>query len=202
MKFKHLALLALASAMTLAIGCKSGGSGGEPGNATKGPAQIYNKFNIHVVESPSRNGTVSRASYANWVAPISEHWIIPPGTKMRVLYRRRGIFPGYEITLEDGRKVYYEFNARNTGMSAAEYLSVITSQGPVNHQGLSKKDQEGIKTGKALTGMSKLGVRVALGHPAPHRTPSLKQNQWIYWRDRYRTMVVQFDENGKVASVR
>lgn len=65
---------------------------------------------------------------------------------------------------------------------------------------LSKIDQEGIKIGVVKAGMSKEGVTLAIGYPPMHRTPSLQSDQWIYWRNRWATMQVVF-ENGKVSRV-
>ncbi|MHB8110292.1 MAG: hypothetical protein ACYDHW_09690 [Syntrophorhabdaceae bacterium] len=38
--------------------------------------------------------------------------------------------------------------------------------------------------------------------PAPHKTPSLGSNTWIYWMNRFKTIAVYFDQQGKVESVR
>ncbi len=88
------------------------------------------------------------------------------------------------------------------GMSAEQYISLITSSKKVNLSELSETDQKGINSGKALVGMSKKGVRIALGYPAAHRTPSLKNNSWIYWRNRFKTKVIEFDTEGKVKKIR
>jgi hypothetical protein len=63
-------------------------------------------------------------------------------------------------------------------------------------------DRKGISNGKADKGMSKKGVQMALGYPASHRTPSLKDNVWTYWQDRYRTKVIVFNTKGKVVEIR
>jgi outer membrane protein assembly factor BamE (lipoprotein component of BamABCDE complex) len=47
-------------------------------------------------------------------------------------------------------------------------------------------------------GMTKNGVRAALGYPATHRTPSLENQTWIYWTNRFQNYYVRFDKNGKV----
>ncbi len=66
---------------------------------------------------------------------------------------------------------------------------------------LSEIDQKGIKLGKALQGMSKEGVVFAMGLPPMHRTPSTELNTWLYWKNRWGTMSVSFDENGKVNTI-
>jgi outer membrane protein assembly factor BamE (lipoprotein component of BamABCDE complex) len=65
----------------------------------------------------------------------------------------------------------------------------------------SELDRKGIAEGKAYVGMTKPGVMTALGYPATHRTPSPDANTWVYWRNRFGTMTVQFDDRGIVTSV-
>jgi hypothetical protein len=67
---------------------------------------------------------------------------------------------------------------------------------------LSEIDKKGIKDGKAYFAMSKKGVRIALGYPAAHKTSSLENNTWVYWRNRWKTMVVEFGSDGKVENLR
>jgi hypothetical protein len=81
-----------------------------------------------------------------------------------------------------------------------QYIDLITSPTPVAYDDLSDVDRQGIEAGKALVGMSKEGVKIALGYPARHRTPSLEDNRWTYWRGRHDTYVVEFDADGKVVS--
>ena len=67
-------------------------------------------------------------------------------------------------------------------------------------QRMSKVDQEGILAGRALPGMTKDAVILAIGYPPEHATPSLESNLWRYWKNRWGTMLVHFD-GGKVARV-
>jgi hypothetical protein len=88
------------------------------------------------------------------------------------------------------------------GMSAEQYINLITSSKKVNLEQLSEIDQKGIKSGKALIGMSKTEVKIALGYPATHRTPSLENNSWVYWLNRWQTYGIEFDTEGKVSKIR
>jgi hypothetical protein len=47
--------------------------------------------------------------------------------------------------------------------------------------------------------MGKDAVFAAYGNPPSHRTPTLKCDRWIYWKNRFATHAVTFDD-GKVAS--
>jgi outer membrane protein assembly factor BamE (lipoprotein component of BamABCDE complex) len=87
-------------------------------------------------------------------------------------------------------------------MSVDEYIQLIASPTIVSLDKLSNTDRKGIKAGKVYSGMTKQGVRVALGYPAVHRTPSLEDNTWIYWRNRFQTIAIEFDQSGKVVHIR
>jgi outer membrane protein assembly factor BamE (lipoprotein component of BamABCDE complex) len=63
---------------------------------------------------------------------------------------------------------------------------------------LSEVDRHGIEAGKALPGMSKQGVTIALGYPAKHKTPSLESNEWVYWTSAHDPITINFDQSGKV----
>ncbi|MGI5861236.1 MAG: hypothetical protein ACOX6T_04155 [Myxococcales bacterium] len=66
---------------------------------------------------------------------------------------------------------------------------------------LSKVDQTGIRDGRAIEGMSKQGVILAIGYPPEHATPSLDSNEWTYWKNRFGKLIVRFAD-GKVTEVR
>jgi hypothetical protein len=87
-------------------------------------------------------------------------------------------------------------------MSVDEYIQLIASPTSISLDKLTNTDRKGIKDGKVYAGMTKQGVRVAMGYPATHRTPSMEGNTWIYWRNRFQTIAVEFDDSGKVAQIR
>lgn len=157
----------------------------------------YNKYNIH---TQTKDGVNAKASYANYIGPYEGHIIVPPGTKLVVTKKSRKSFT---FTYNEGQKVVtYEFHKSRMGMELADYLELITSAKPVSPSGLSKVDKQGVTKGQALVGMSREGVKTALGYPAKHRTPSLEDMTWVYWKDRFRTVGVDFDASGKVKAVR
>ena len=65
----------------------------------------------------------------------------------------------------------------------------------------TQEEQKAIKTGEVRTGMSKQAVIVSIGYPPKHKTPSLESDSWRYWRHRYNTIVVEFD-NDTVVRIR
>jgi hypothetical protein len=191
---RHISLIAfpLLLIIMIPLGC---GSTPPQANLTSKGNPLFLQNNIHA----QSGGRDTKASYANWTDPGSGHIIIPVNTPVEIGRFRRG----FSIkNLNSGKFIYFEYNSTNMGMSAEQYIDLITSLKKVNLDQLSEIDQKGIKSGEAFIGMSKAGVRIALGYPATHRTPSLEDNSWVYWRDRWKTKVIEFDTAGKVSNIR
>jgi hypothetical protein len=202
MKLKCLALILCIFFLVSVFGCvKSSDVKDQPIQSLV--ETVYLKNNIHVQKQTSRRGdAVYRASYANYTDPGTGHMIIPVNTPVTITtaggIRGRGI----AITTRDGKLIHFEFNSKNMmGMQPEEYFSFITSPSTTSITHLSSIDQKGIADGKAYTGMTKDGVRIALGYPALHKTPSLNNNTWTYWKNRFTTRVVEFGNDGKVISI-
>ena len=157
--------------------------------------KYYLKNNIHAQVGPRD----AKASYANWTDPGGGHIIIPVNTAVEIGKFRKGLVIK---NLADGRIIFFEFHSRNMGMSVDKYIHLIASPNSMSLDKLSDIDRKGIKAGKVYAGMTKQGVRIALGYPAAHRTPSLEDNIWIYWQNRFQTMAVEFDQGGKVTHIR
>ena len=161
---------------------------------------MYNKYNIHA--QADKKGLL-KSSYANYTDPGAGHVIIPPNTKLKISTWKRFFKDyGFHYELPDGRRGVFEVHEKRLGISVADYEKLILSPEPVSLKGFSAIDLKGIKNGKAYKGMTKKGVMTALGYPASHETPSLEDNQWKYWRNRFRTVVVEFNSKGKVVNVR
>ncbi len=67
---------------------------------------------------------------------------------------------------------------------------------------LGELDQRGIRQGKALPGMTRRGVFLAMGPPPRHVNPTLEADRWIYWRNRFNRIAVEFDVDGRVTGIR
>jgi len=191
MRTKSTLIVLAASALLLfgLLGCASMSSG-----PIEGYSSVYLHTNIHGYT----RGTEYFASYANYVQPDTGHFFVPVNTVVSI-GKWRG---GFTMTRQDnGQLVYFEYRSGNMGgMSVKEYLDLITGPQPISLKGLSATDLKGIKEGRVLKGMTKKGVEIAWGYPAKHRTPSLEDNVWTYWRNRWVTKAVTFS-NGKVTSV-
>ena len=156
---------------------------------------FYTRFNLHYVTQKGDN----MASYANYT-DYPGHSFLSYNTKVAVGMWNRG----FKITAADtGEVILFRFKSSNMdGMRGSDYLDLILSSEPVSYMGLAAEDEQGIQQGKAMVGMTKEGVKIALGYPAKHRTPSLDQNTWAYWKGRLGDpRLVKFDDSGRVVSI-
>lgn len=189
MKARWLLALLLGSIIVACCSCESSQSFGK-----KADDGLYTRYNLHFISEKGMN----KASYANWTE-WPGHDMLPYNSKIRL----EGL--GSRIHIKDvntNRRIVMEFHSGRMAMSAREYVNLITSPTPVSYEGLSDVDQQGIQAGKAIAGMSKQGVMIALGYPAKHRTPSTDGNVWVYWKGRHDSYAVEFDDSGKVAAIR
>lgn len=156
--------------------------------------KVYNRYNLHYIFDRG----VNKGSYANWTLSAG-HDFVPYNTRLQAHPSGDRI----RFVTDEGLAIIYEINPGRMGMSAGQYVDLVTSPTLVSYEGLSDVDRQGIKAGKAMVGMSKQGVMIALGYPAANRTPSPDQNNaWTYWKGRYNTYAVEFDNSGNVISIR
>lgn len=192
-------LIIMAAMLALLFGLQGCASlGGDP-TPYEGYTNVYLQNNIHGYIKTGMGGkTEYIASYANYVEPDTGHFFVPINTAVSIAKWRSG----FTMTrLDDNQLIYFEYRARNMGgMSVEEYLNLITGPKKAYLKGLSAPDRKGIKEGRVSNGMTKKGVRMAWGYPAKHRTPSLDDNVWTYWRNRWVMKSVTFS-NGKVTRV-
>jgi hypothetical protein len=176
-------------------------------STTTGDAGLYNRYNVHFYASPNqvqmtRGGPRRRdaniGSCTNYT-DCAGHSFVPYNTRFRAHFMRRGLM----LTVaETGMQIEFAFNRGEMGgMSVRDYLKLIMSPTPVDYSDLTPKDLDGIKAGKAMMGMTKQGVMVALGYPAKCWTPSTDLNLWVYRKDRANTVTVNFSPDGLVQSI-
>ncbi|MBN2417999.1 MAG: hypothetical protein JXL81_01335 [Deltaproteobacteria bacterium] len=156
---------------------------------------VYLRVNIHYQEDKKDNET----SYASWIDPKDGHKILPVNTPVKI--KKWGSQSFKIINTENNTEIEFKYLIERMKMSREEYLKYITSPSRISLDDLSDIDRNGIKEGKAFIGMTKDCILMALGYPATHRTPSLKSNTWVYWKDRSRTTAITFDQNGIVARI-
>lgn len=156
---------------------------------------LYLQNNIHAQEA----GGKYRGSYSNWVELSFGHIFVPVNSVVNIELGRNSFDI---IDRSTGKRLEMEYDQERMRMPVEEYIRIITATAPVNFDNLPDIDKKGIKDGKPYIGMTKQGIRIALGYPARHRTASLEADTWVYWRGRFGTRAVDFNESGKVERIR
>lgn len=119
--------------------------------------------------------------------------LVPINSKAKLLkYNRKTII----ILLEDtGVKVRIQNVKKFSGASVNAIFDRMFSMDEVDVDKYDKKTSKKIRLGVVDIGMSKKQVLMALGFPPAHETPSLDLDQWKYWKNRFNTMLITFDDD-------
>jgi hypothetical protein len=104
------------------------------------------------------------------------------------------------VSLPDGENLYIENVEAYSGEEIDGIFTRTLAEKPVDLAPYSVEERKAILAGEVVPGMSKNAVILALGYPPKHRTPSLQLDHWQYWRNRFKTFLVYF-ENGKVVRI-
>ncbi len=169
-------------------------------------------------EHDARKGTSDRAtSYTAY-----NLWYEVPERMFGINYRRGAMIPaGTEVSawhMKDSRdRPIIEFTTAGKGrtytiyfrkkfcpgLTAGELENRLLTNEPFEQltKGLTAAEIQSIKKGKLEEGMSKRSVLIARGYPPGHRTPSLDDNTWLYWENRFMKQAVRFGEDGRVSEI-
>ena len=154
-------------------------------------AKLYTLTNLH---PDTRRALMYSTNY-------QQDGLIPMCTEVKQVERNKKD-AYFEIA---GTKYHYEWQGNSTpeGLepNLGKYFGPSCDKEQAAIKGLSKEDQTGIKAGMAMVGMSKQGVIYAIGYPPSSRTPSTDADAWVYWRNRFATMLITFAD-GKVVGIR
>lgn len=128
--------------------------------------------------------------------------MLPIGTEVEILKNKKD-----EIEFRDkqtGTKFRIVLAEKYTPLSGEEFLNRYFSQENIlksaKYRGFSEMEKENIQSGTLREGMSRDAVIAAYGYPPTHRTPSLKDAVWTYWRSRYVDFMIQF-RDGKLVMI-
>ncbi len=142
----------------------------------------------------------------------------PDATRAKLFslnYQQGGFIPRCtEVDIHSATTKVMEFSIKETGQTYHYYWHKRTPDFAQNIQkyfgtsceplsaSLSDIDKQGISSGTAQIGMTKAAVIQAMGYPPTFRTPKPMATQtWVYWTNRWNTMTVTFDTEGKVSNV-
>ncbi len=157
-------------------------SGGKPQQSGE---KLYTQFSLMYERNCHRTTNYRKGV----LLPVNSEVILIKKTGGKIVVALEG---GQQLTIENVEK----YSGENIdGIFARTFASQKVDLTP-----FSEMERRGIASGEVKTGMSKKAVIIALGYPPKHKTPSLQSNQWRYWRNRFGTFVVHFEED-RVAKI-
>lgn len=127
--------------------------------------------------------------------------LIPVCTAVKLDKKNKKVL---KFTVKDsGRQYQYIYHKAAAEKLAPHLLNYFGKSCPkAALKALKGVDKKGVEMGKALTGMSKAAVLLALGKPPKHVNPTPKTMQrWTYWSNRFNRFVVVFDDRDRVAQL-
>jgi len=141
------------------------------------------------------------ASAADKLYTAYNIWFEQPTKVYSTNYQRGNILPaGSEVKDVSRSSKNLEFTDPNLGMKFAVEFVAKHHPGMTRDQWIDRflttRDFAALSSGQA--GMSKKAVLLAAGYPPEVATASTKLDAWKYWRHRFGSYLVHFD-NGKVS---
>ena len=167
----------------------------------KKKAPVAEKKEKKDIRWASSNVFTDKGEEISWVNYLRGP-VIPFGTKIEVLD-----IDDDEVefkVVNNGKEYSFTNEESRSGYPAKDlFKRVFSKTNPKSKlKALKKKEQRRVKGAKVKTGMSREAVLMAVGPPPPHATPSLESDEWTYWKTRYTKMLVTFDDDGNVESVK
>lgn len=152
-------------------------------------------------------------SYNVWFEHPDKIWstnykignFIPAGTMITnaesARYRRHRILSFTVPSMGDMRFVIHFVSNHHPGLTFDEFKDRLLTTDTFDQitAGFTTDEIEAIKSTSPhiCKGMTKKAAIVSWGYPPETKTPSLDQKRWIYWINRFKTVAVDFDNNGK-----
>lgn len=154
-----------------------------------GASRVYTLTNLHPDDERSKLTAVN----------YQQAGLIPVCTEVEVVAVKRKVMV-FRI-VESGREYEY-FDHKASAEPFQDHLARFFGRKCPKTSHLGKADQEGIRSGRVSVGMTREGVRIAMGHPPRHVNPDPDGSaQWMYWLSRFNRRAVNFDGKGRVSSV-
>jgi len=127
--------------------------------------------------------------------------ILPYGTRVQIIEVRKNQVkflpvghPEMTLSYKHGRKVYpFEQYLDRIFLADPPKLASTTATVKGKKVTSAPKFAKQIEQGFVEPGMTRAEVLMAIGYPPAHRTPSLEQPIWTYWRNRWDVFMVYFD---------
>lgn len=126
--------------------------------------------------------------------------VIPFGTEVEIVKAKDSVI--YFKTVSDNQEYRIDFDTEWTMIPIETYVKqVFTLQDRATLCKDVNPDMiKSIERGIVIKGMTRKEVLLTCGTPCAARTPSLENDTWVFWTDRFSTIRVVFKE-GKVAEI-
>jgi hypothetical protein len=147
--------------------------------------KLYTQFSLFYEDNVHRTTNYRKGVFV----PINTEIIFVKANKKEI-----------DVIIPDDTKLKIENVEKYSGENINGIFNRTFGKTPVALSRFSAQEKSNIETGTVEPGMSKDAVIAALGYPPKHQTPTLKGNQWRYWRNLFVTFVVHF-ENDKVTRI-
>ena len=181
---RFIPALVCAAVVALFCGCNSEPAVFAEALQLKMGEKVYTNYNIWYTDP----GNISCLN-------IQEGSFIPVGTEIEPMYTKSSIF-GDRIYFKDtsGREYSIRFDVGHRLVPMRDYIAyTFTTKGRAE---LLKDVPEVIRPrvlrGEVVPGMNQAQVLLAYGPPPAIRTPDLRNESWIYWIGRDKTVRLVF----------
>jgi hypothetical protein len=190
---KKIMLLSLIGLVVMLLGCnKQLTAPDQPVLATPSAEIYYTQFNLF-----QERGVFRTTNYRKGV-PIP---INTPATLLAMDSNQAMLKDQATLKLlETGEQLIIENTPKHTLDPMPVAFAKVVATSKVDLSQFTDTERAAILAGEVKPGMSKKSVIAAIGYPPQNKTPSLDDNDWRYWENRFGTFVVRF-KNDKVEKV-
>jgi hypothetical protein len=157
-------------------------------NAAFAADRLYTAYNIWF-ESPQK---VYSTNY-------QKGNLLPAGSEVKDVKRSSGKLEFTDVKLDIRFSVEF-VGKHHPGLTGEQWSArfLTTRDFAALSSGLTAAEIKAIRAGEVKAGMSKKAVLLAAGYPPEVATASTKLDTWKYWRHRFGSYPVRFDD-GKVS---
>ena len=154
-------------------------------------AKLYTTRNMHYNMSRGTTRIIDTTNYqVGILLPVNSEVTMKDINSKQIVF----LYKGQEIILRNIPKY--------TGVDISGIAEQYFSKNKTDLSSFSKTEQKAIKFAKVVPGMSKKAVLISLGTPPAHVTPSTDMDQWKYWKNRWVTFLVNFEDGKSVNSTK
>jgi len=185
MKKMLIIFVSLIGVASLFTGCGGANVSPEVQNSFDTKAKLYTTRNMHYNIVRGGAKLIETTDYqVGILIPVNSEVTMEDINKKQIIF----LYNGEEIILRNQPKY--------SGVDISKIAEQYFSQTKINLNSFSSTERKAIKFAQVVPNMSKKAVLISLGTPPAHVTPSTEMDQWKYWKTRWSTFFINF-ENGR-----